>query len=85
MAVVFTVVSSGQGYSKLEEFAATLNMQVISNRMYQEMHSKVFHYTHKIALEGILSAGKEESRLAVERGDVGWTSKNSCCSLRCLE
>lgn len=34
------------------------------------MHSKVFQYTHKIALEGMLLAGKEEGRLAVERGDV---------------
>jgi len=70
MAVVSAVVNTGQGYGQLEEFAATLNMPVISNRMYQEMHSKVFHYTHKIALEGMLLAGKEEGRLAVERGDV---------------
>ncbi|XP_022160289.1 uncharacterized protein LOC111026498 isoform X3 [Myzus persicae] len=69
-AVVSAVVNTGQGYAQLEEFAATLNMPVISNRMYQEMHSKVFHYTHKMALEGMLLAGKEEGRLAVERGDV---------------
>jgi len=68
--VNMAVVNTGQGYAQLDEFAATLNMPVISNRMYQEMHSKVFHYTHKIALEGMLSAGEEERRLAVERGDV---------------
>lgn len=70
MAVVSAVVNIGQGYVQLEEFVATLNMPVISNRMYQEMHSKMFHYTHKIALEGMLLAGIEEGRLAVERGDV---------------
>ncbi|KAE9534064.1 hypothetical protein AGLY_008800 [Aphis glycines] len=70
VAVVSAVVNTGQGYGQLEEFAATLNMPVISNRMYQGMHSKVFHYTHKIALDGMLLAGKEEGRLAVERGDV---------------
>ena len=70
MAVVSAVVNTGQGYTQLEEFAATLNMPVISNRMYQEMHSKVFHYTHKMALEGMLLAGKEEGRLAIERRDV---------------
>jgi len=42
MAVVSAVVNTGQGYTQLEEFSATLNMPVISNRMYQEMHSKVF-------------------------------------------
>lgn len=70
MAVVSAVVNTGQGYTQLEEFSATLNMPVISNRMYQEMHSKVFYYTHKMALEGMLLAGKEEGRLAIERGDV---------------
>lgn len=35
MAVVSAVVNTGQGYGQLEEFAATLNMPVISNRMYQ--------------------------------------------------
>lgn len=70
MAVVSAVVNTGQGYAQLDEFAATLNMPVISNRMYQDTHSKVFHYTHKMALEGMLLAGKEEGRLAIERGDV---------------
>lgn len=37
-----------------------------NNRMYQEIHSKVFHYIYKIALEGMLL----EDRLAVERDDV---------------
>lgn len=32
MAVVSAVVNTGQGYGQLEEFAATLNMLVISNR-----------------------------------------------------
>jgi len=46
MAVVSAVVNTGQGYAQLEEFAATLNMPVISYRMYQDMHSIVFYYTY---------------------------------------
>ncbi|KAL5237229.1 hypothetical protein ACI65C_004639 [Semiaphis heraclei] len=70
MAVVSAVVNTGQGYTQLEEFAATLNMPMMSNRKYQELHTSVFNYTHKIALEGMIEAGKEEARLAIERGDV---------------
>ncbi|KAL5238353.1 hypothetical protein ACI65C_005763 [Semiaphis heraclei] len=68
MAVVSAVVNTGQGYTQLEEFAATLNMPMMSNRKYQELHTSVFNYTHKIALEGMIEAGKEEARLAIERG-----------------
>lgn len=70
MAVVSAVVNTGQGYIQLEEFAATLNMPMMSNRKYQELHTSVFNYTHKIALEGMIEAGKEEGRLAIERGEV---------------
>jgi len=70
MAVVSAVVNIGQGYTQLEEFAATLNMPMMSNRKYQELHTSVFSYTHKIALEGMIEAGKEERRLAIERGDI---------------
>jgi len=38
MAVVSAMLNTGQGYAQLEEFAVTLNMPTISNRMYQEMH-----------------------------------------------
>lgn len=70
MAVVSATINTGQGYSQLEEFSATLNMPIMSNRMYQELHTSVFNYTHKMALEGMIEAGKEEGRLAIERGDV---------------
>jgi hypothetical protein len=70
MAVVSAVVNTGQGYTQLEEYAATLNMPIMSNRKYQELHKNVFYFTHKMALEGMVEAGKEEGRLAIERGDV---------------
>lgn len=43
------VVNIGQGYIQLEEFAATLNIPMMSNRKYQALHTSVFYYTHKIA------------------------------------
>lgn len=70
MAVVSAIVNTGQGYTQLEEFAATLNMPMMSNRKYQEVHTSVFNYTHQIALDGMIKAGKEERKLAIERGDV---------------
>jgi len=45
-------------------------MPMMSNRKYQEVHTSVFNYTHQIALGGMIKAGKEERKLAIERGDV---------------
>lgn len=70
MTVVSADVNIGQGYAQIDEFAETLNMTFVSNRIYREMYSKVFHYTHKMALMRMLLVGNEERRLAVERSDV---------------
>jgi hypothetical protein len=38
MTVVSAAVNIDQGYTQLEEYTATLNMPIMSNRKYQEVH-----------------------------------------------
>lgn len=73
LAVVASTVHNGQGYTNIEQFAASLNMPCISNPTYQKLHEKVGEQMKCIAWEATEKAAEEESRLAYENGDV---SKN---------
>ncbi|XP_060871891.1 uncharacterized protein LOC132953789 [Metopolophium dirhodum] len=42
-------------------------MPNMSNRLYQELHSKIFMYVHDIAWKEMELAGQEEKRLAIEK------------------
>lgn len=70
MAIVSATVNTGQGYSQIEEFSATLNMPNMSNRLYQELHTEMFMHVHDIAWKEMELAGQEEKRLAIENGDL---------------
>lgn len=70
IAIVSATVNTGQGYSQLEEFAATLNMPNMCNRTYQDHHDNISLHMNSIALQEMQLAGKEEKRLAIENGDV---------------
>jgi len=48
MAIVSATINTGQGYSQLEEFSATLNMPNMSNRLYQELYTVIFMHVHDI-------------------------------------
>jgi len=48
MAIVSATINTGQEYSQLEEFSATLNMPNMSNRLYQELHTVIFMHVHDI-------------------------------------
>jgi len=44
MAMVSSMVNTGQGYSQLKDFSATLNMPNMSNKLYQDLHINIFKH-----------------------------------------
>jgi len=69
-SVVTAVVNTGIGYSQLDKFSAILNIPSMSNSFYQKLHEHISMITEETALESMIAAGKEESKLAIEAGDV---------------
>lgn len=70
MAIVSSIVNTGQGYSQLEEYSATMNMPNMSNKLYQNYHYSIYKHLNELALNEMLLAGKEEAKLALEKGEV---------------
>lgn len=70
MAMVTAMVNVGQGFSQMDEICATLNMPNMCNRTYQNVHNDVYHHMHDLAWNEMAAAGKEEAKLAIEKGEV---------------
>lgn len=70
MAMVTAMVNVGQGFSQMEEIFATLNMPNMCNRTYQNVHNNVYHHMYDLPWNEMEAAGKEEARLAIEKGEV---------------
>lgn len=70
MTIVSATVNTGQGYSQLEEFSATLNMPNMCNRTYQDLHNTMYMHMNIIALNEMQLAGQEEKRLAIANGEI---------------
>lgn len=64
------MVNVGQGFSQMDEICATLNMPNMCNRTYQNVHNDVYHHMYDLAWNEIEAAGKEEAKLAIEKGEV---------------
>lgn len=58
MAIVSSIINIGQGYTRLEELAATINMPIMSNKLYQDVHSNIFKNLNDLAWKEMLIAGK---------------------------
>jgi len=69
-AMVTSTINTGQGFSSLEQFAATLNMPCISNPTYQKLHEEVGNQIKGISWEATEEAAKEEAQLAYDNGDI---------------
>lgn len=69
-AIVSSAVNTGQGYAQIEQFSAILNMPCMSNSTYQKEHDILSGYIETTMWESIDMAGKEEAKMAIERGDV---------------
>jgi len=70
LAMVVSCINTGQGFSSLEQFSATLNMPCLSNPTYQKLHEEVGKQMENISWEATEKAAKEEAMIAYENGDV---------------
>ncbi|CAI6367305.1 unnamed protein product [Macrosiphum euphorbiae] len=70
MAMVTAMVNVGQGFSQMDEICATLNMPNMCNRTYQNVHNDVYQHMYDLAWNEMAAAGKEEAKLAIEKGEV---------------
>jgi len=70
IAVTSAVLNTGQGYSQLEEFCGILDMYCMSFPTYQKIHEEVSQSIFSVSLDEMKKAGQEESKFAIENGDV---------------
>lgn len=69
-AMVASTINTGQGYSSLEQFSATLNLPCMTNPTYQKLHEEVGKQIQNISWESTEEAAREEAKLAYDNGDV---------------
>lgn len=60
----------GIGYSQLEQFTSVLDVPVMCNDKFKSLNDKMGEFWEETAEECLREAAEEESRAAIERGDV---------------
>ncbi|KAI4455781.1 exonuclease phage-type/recb c-terminal domain-containing protein [Holotrichia oblita] len=68
--LVLAAISVGTGYSQLQQQLAILNIPGFSQRRYQKCQEEVSEKILETSLECMVAAGREESELARQVGDV---------------
>ena len=69
LAAVWGQMSTGGGHSTLQESMGTLGVPVMAERHFINTERDIGHFWQKQLQESMIQAGKEEKRLAEERGD----------------
>lgn len=69
-ALTLATVSTGVGFSQVEEITATLNMPMMSDKTYQKYHLLVAATIRQTAWDVMEESGREEAELARKSGDV---------------
>lgn len=69
-AAVLGMISTGGGHSQLEEFLAFCNIPAMSFPTFASSQDALAPHIHSTAHELMITAGKEEARLAKELGEV---------------
>ena len=69
-ALTLAAVSTGIGYSCLNEVAAAINLPMMSEKTYSERHNQASEIIRKTAWSIMEEAAKEEAKMAVELGEV---------------
>ncbi|KAJ8893385.1 hypothetical protein PR048_005976 [Dryococelus australis] len=64
------MITTGGGYSQLEEFCAALNMPCIARNSCSAYHGQVSESIHQSAWKLMSEAAKEEAELAIEARDI---------------
>lgn len=70
MSVVEGIFQTGTGYAQLDEICCSANIPNMSERYYIKLCRNLGEMHKDIALQHMLEAGKEEKRLAIEKGDI---------------
>ncbi|KAF2887246.1 hypothetical protein ILUMI_18927, partial [Ignelater luminosus] len=68
-AITLAAISTGIGYSQIEEVAAGLNMPIMSDKTYQKCHEKVAVAIRQTAWDIMEKAGKKEAELPRQLGE----------------
>jgi hypothetical protein len=69
-ALALATVSTGTGYSALDEIFSVLNIPFMSPTTYQKNHNKVTEIIESISWDMMVKAGQEEARLAIQLGQI---------------
>lgn len=69
-ALTLAAVSTGIGYSSLNEVAAAINLPMMSEKTFVERHNQASEIIRNTAWSIMEEAAKEEAKIAVELGDV---------------
>lgn len=70
LALPMATISTGIGYSQLDEICSTIEMPMVSNKSYQRFHETVSEKIRGTAWKSMEIAAKEEYDLAVKEGFV---------------
>lgn len=68
--LALATVSTGSGYSTVNEMLSVLNVPFMSNSTYQQHHENVADIIEETAWKVMEEAGQEEARMAQELGEV---------------
>lgn len=69
-SLVLGSISTGIGYSQINELAASLNMPLMSPNTFNEYHMKVAHLIRESAWKSMEEAAIEEANYAIAEGEV---------------
>ncbi|XP_074036099.1 uncharacterized protein [Leptinotarsa decemlineata] len=69
--LMLATVSTGNGYSTVNEMLSVLNVSFMSNSTYQQHHENVANIIEETAWKVMEEAGQEEARIAQDLGEVG--------------
>ncbi|XP_050306062.1 uncharacterized protein LOC126745672 isoform X2 [Anthonomus grandis grandis] len=69
-SVVLSTISTGLGYSQINEVAASMNMPFMSYKTISSHHEKVGHLIRESAWKSMEEAAAEEARIATIEGEV---------------
>lgn len=69
-SAVTAIISTGGGYSALEEFSSALNIPPMSYTFYHSLEGEIQEILDEKVWQSMIESGKEEARLALENGET---------------
>ncbi|XP_074026881.1 uncharacterized protein isoform X2 [Leptinotarsa decemlineata] len=69
-SVAVAAISTGIGFSQIEELATTIDMPMMSSKTFNKYHDKVSETILTSAWSSMVEAGQEEAKLARDSGEV---------------